>query len=188
MHSVLYFMGLSAFFGIINTKKVSPLPSLKSFRDDYDSVAKTGVAVGYVKDHCKNNQDIRNSIIAFEARAKGSAQTVRQGNIVKFGEVDLTMGGSYNAVKGIFIAPKSGVYIFGWTTLTPNGRYAYTSLVLNGRRKAYNYCHNNNHSITMSCSRMAVVRLTAGDKTWIDTFDGTATVEPKCSSFSGFML
>ncbi|XP_062598732.1 complement C1q tumor necrosis factor-related protein 2-like [Saccostrea cucullata] len=181
-------LGFGSIFGIIDTDKVSPRPSLKSFRDDYDSVAKTCVAVGYVKDNCKNNQDRKNTVIAFNAKAKGSVQSVSTGNIVMFGEVDLNFGGGYNRVKGIFIAPKSGVYVFDWTIMTDISKPAYTSLILNGKRRAYNHCANNSHGIYMSCSKMAVVKMKAGDKTWIDSFHGTSSVYYTHSSFSGYML
>ncbi|XP_062598736.1 uncharacterized protein LOC134260165 [Saccostrea cucullata] len=137
MHSLLLIVGIGSLFGIINTDKVSPGPSLKSFRDDYDSVAKTCVAVGYVKDLCKKNHDRKNMVIAFNAKSKGGVQTVSKGNTVMFGEVDLNVGGGYNGVKGTFIAPKSGVYVFDWTTMTDSNKGAYTSLVLNGKIKAY---------------------------------------------------
>ncbi|XP_061169516.1 uncharacterized protein LOC133178859 [Saccostrea echinata] len=143
MHFLVFVVGLSAILGNIATEKVSPRPGLKSFRDDYDSVAKTCMAVGYVKDQCKNNRDRKNIIIAFNAKAKGSVQSVGKGNIVMFGDVDMNVGGGYNAVKGIFIAPKSGVYVFDWTTLSKMKNFAYTSLVLNGKRRAYNHCYNN---------------------------------------------
>ncbi|XP_061169338.1 uncharacterized protein LOC133178624 [Saccostrea echinata] len=188
MHSLLFVVGVSSIFVITNTDKVSPRPSLKSFRDDYDSVAKTCVAVGYVKDHCKNNRDRKNMVIAFDAKAKGSVQSVSKGNIVMFGNVDLNKGGGYNAVKGIFTAPKLGVYVFDWTTMTYTNKGAYTSLVLHGKRRAYNHCHNNGHGIHMSCSKMAVVRMEAGDKAWIDSFHGTSSVYNLYSSFSGYML
>ncbi|XP_062598730.1 complement C1q tumor necrosis factor-related protein 3-like [Saccostrea cucullata] len=188
MHFLVLILVFGSLFGIINTDKVSPRPSLKSFRDDYDSVAKTCVAVGYVKDHCKKNLDRKNMVIAFNAKAKGSVQSVNQGNIVMFGEVDLNVGGGYNAVKGTFTAPKSGVYVFDWTTMTYTNKGAYTSLVLNGKRSVFNHCSNNSHSINMSCSKMAVIRMEAGDKAWIDSFSGTSSVYNTYSSFSGYML
>ncbi|XP_062605141.1 cerebellin-1-like [Saccostrea cucullata] len=188
MHSLVLIVVFGSLFCIINTDKVSPRPSLKSFRDDYDSVAKTCVAVGYVKDHCKKNDDRKNMVIAFNAKTKGSVQSVSTGDIVMFGDVDLNIGRGYNAVKGIFTAPKSGMYVFDWTIMTDTNKYAFTSLVLNGKRRAYNHCSNNSHSIYMSCSKMAVVRMEAGDKAWIDSFSGTSSVYNTYSSFSGYML
>ncbi|XP_062605138.1 complement C1q tumor necrosis factor-related protein 3-like [Saccostrea cucullata] len=186
MTSLVLIVGLISLFGIINTDKVSPRPSFKSFRDDYDSVAKTCVAVGYVKDNCKKNLDRKNT--AFNAKAKGSAQAVSAGDIVMFGDVDLNIGGGFNVVNGTFTAPKSGVYVFDWTIMTYTNKAAYTSLVLNGLRTAYNHCHNISHGIQMSCSKMAVVRMEAGDQVWIDSFAGTSSVYQKFSSFSGYIL
>ncbi|XP_061167961.1 uncharacterized protein LOC133176918 [Saccostrea echinata] len=180
--------GLCAMLGSIATEKVSPRPSLKSFRDDYDNVAKTCVAVGYVKENCKNNHNKRNMIIAFQTKGIANIHTVSQGKTVMFGEVDLNLGGGYNSVKGVFIAPKAGVYIFGWKIFTDTNKIAYTSLVVNGKRRAYNPCHNNGHGIDMTCSEMAVVRMAAGDKAWIDSFYSTASINSKWCSFSGFML
>ncbi|XP_062605139.1 complement C1q tumor necrosis factor-related protein 6-like [Saccostrea cucullata] len=188
MHSLVLIVGLSSIFGIIITDKVSPRPSLKSFRDDYHSVAKTCVAVGYVKEQCKNNRDRKHTVIAFNAKAKGSTQSLSVGNIVMFGDVDLNIGGGFNAVKGIFTAPKTGVYVFDWTTMTDGNKAAYTSLVLNGKRRAYNQCGNNSRGVNMSCSKMAVVRMEVGDKAWIDGFHRTSSVYNTYSSFSGYML
>ncbi|XP_062605132.1 complement C1q tumor necrosis factor-related protein 3-like [Saccostrea cucullata] len=189
MHSVVFAVGLGAIFGTISTEKISPGPSLKSFRDDYDNVAKTCEAVGYVKNYCKYNQFKRNIVIAFYAQAKGSTQTLRERQTVMFQDVNLNIGGGYNATKGFFNAPKSGVYVFEWTILTPQNKYAYTSLVLNGKRKAYSYCHNNNHSLRSSCSKMTVVKMVVGDKAWIDNNSRSLTsVSAEYSSFSGFML
>ncbi|XP_062574580.1 cerebellin-3-like [Saccostrea cucullata] len=183
-----FVVGLSMILGKIATEKVSPRPGLKSFRDDYDSIAKTCVAVGYVKDHCKSNSDRRNMVIAFNAKTKGSVQTVSSGSTIMFGDVDLNKGGGFNAAKGIFTAPKSGVYVFDWTTVTHQSKYAYTALYINSKTNVYNHCHNNGHDIHMSCSKMAVLRLEIGDKASIKCFSGTASVYPKYSSFSGFML
>ncbi|XP_062614757.1 uncharacterized protein LOC134276524, partial [Saccostrea cucullata] len=131
MQILVLVVGLSAILGNITTEKVSPRPGLKSFRDDYDSIAKTCVAVGYVKENCKNNRDRRNMVIAFNAKAKGGVQSVSSGSIVMFGNVDLNIGGGFNAIKGIFTAPKSGVYVFDWTVLTGHSKTAYTALYLN---------------------------------------------------------
>ncbi|XP_062602670.1 cerebellin-1-like [Saccostrea cucullata] len=192
MSSSVILLGLSAILGnVLATEKASPQPSLNSFRNDYDSVAKTCLAVGFVKNDCKSNQvqdrRTRNMNIAFDAKAKGSDHTVSKGNTVMFGDVDLNIGGGYNAVKGIFTAPKSGVYVFDWTTMTLNNRYALTSLVLNGKRLTYNHCDTNSN-IKMSCSKMAVVKMMTGDKAWIVSFYGTSSIHSKYSSFSGFMM
>ncbi|XP_062574607.1 cerebellin-1-like [Saccostrea cucullata] len=186
MQILIFVVGLSAILDNSATEKVSPRPSLKSFRDDYDSIAKTCVAVGYVKDNCKNKPENRNTVIAFNAKANGSVQAVSTGNIVMFGDVYLNIGGGFNAVKGVFTAP--GVYIFDWTILKVYSKSAYTALYLNGQIKMYNNCHDNNHGIHMLCSKMVVVRMEKGDKASIKCFSGTASVNHVYSSFSGLML
>ncbi|XP_048765977.2 collagen alpha-2(VIII) chain-like [Ostrea edulis] len=180
----VFFVIMCAICSFTTADKKSPRPSLKTFRDDYATVVKTCEAVGYVRDKCKAPR--RHMIVAFDAKA--SQQTVSQGKIVKFGTVDLQIGGGYNGKEGIFTAPKSGIYVFDWTTVTQNSYVAHTALNVNGKRKAYLYCHNKVSGMHNSCSKMAIVRLDARDRVWIDCLYGTAYVNKLFSSFSGFML
>ncbi|XP_062588204.1 uncharacterized protein LOC134249854, partial [Saccostrea cucullata] len=188
MQTLVFFVELSSILSIITTEKVSPRQGLKSFREDYDSIAKTCVAVGYVKDNCKHNSDKRNMVIAFNAKTKGGVQTVNKGRTVIFAEVSLNIGRGLKADKGIFIAPISGVCVFDWTTMTNTNKYAHTALYVNGKIKETNHCQNNNHSIQMVCSKMAVVRMETGDEASIKCFYGTSSIYNYYSSFSGFML
>ncbi|XP_048765836.2 cerebellin-3-like [Ostrea edulis] len=185
MTSPVFFVILCTICGITAADKKSPRPSLKTFRDDYATVVKTCETVGYVKDKCKTTRG--HSIVAFTAKAS-STHSISGETSAKFNSVDLNIGGGYNAAKGIFTAPKSGVYVFEWTIMTEVNKYAYTALKVNGKRNALSHCHNNSHGIHMLCTKMAIVRMKAGQRAWIYSFSGTSNIHVNYSSFAGFML
>ncbi|XP_048765835.2 multimerin-2-like [Ostrea edulis] len=190
MPSPVFFVILYAISGITAADKKSPRPSLKTFRDDYATVVKTCEAVGYVRDKCKNPRGKTtrgNAIVAFNAKVS-SAQSVSGGSRVMFRSVDLNIGGGYNAAKGVFTAPKSGVYVFEWTIMTQESKPAYTALNVNGKRNASNHCHNNSHGICMLCTKMSIVRMKAGQRAWIYSWTQTAYLYGGHCSFAGFML
>ena len=104
--------------------------------------------------------------------------------------MDLNEGKGYNPSNGIFSAPASGVYVFDCTILTQQGKAAYTSLVVNGKRKSWNYCNPivPKVYVHVSCSKMTVVKLKQGDKVWIGVFSGPAYIYHHYTSFSGYKL
>ncbi|XP_048765976.1 cerebellin-1-like [Ostrea edulis] len=185
MPSPVFFVIVCAISCITAADKKSPRPSLKTFRDDYATVVKTCEAVGYVKDKCKTTRG--NAIVAFSAKAT-SSQSISGETTAKFNSVDLNIGGGYNAAKGIFTAPKSGVYVFDWTILTKQNKSVFTALKVNGKRNALSYCHSK-IQLHMLCTKMAIVRMEAGQRAWIYSWSGTADIiGDGYSSFAGFML
>ena len=78
--------------------------------------------------------------------------------------MDLNEGWRYDPSTGIFTAPESGVYVFDWTTLTQRGKHAYISLIVNGKFKSWNLCHDDGSKLYDSCSKMTVVKLQRGEK------------------------
>ncbi|XP_048768401.2 multimerin-1-like [Ostrea edulis] len=186
MPSPVFLVILCAISGITAANKKSPRPSLKIFRDDYATVVKTCEAVGYVKDKCKTMRG--NSIVAFNAKAS-STHSISGQTRATFNSVDLNIGGGYNAAKGIFTAPKSGIYVFEWTIMTYASKTAYTALKVNGKQNALSHCHNNNHGIYMFCTKLTIVRMEAGQEAWIYSWSGTSYIYgSNISSFSGFKL
>ena len=107
---------------------------------------------------------------------------------VVFATVDLNEGKGYDPSTGIFTAPTEGMYVFDWTILTQNGKYAFTSLVVNGKIKSWNYCNDSVSKTYETCSKRNVVKLKQGDRVWIGVYSGPANINAQFTSFSGFNL
>ena len=127
-------------------------------------------------------------VVAFDVRLSSNVNNLATNGRVVFATVDLNEGHGYDPSTGIFIAPAAGVYVFDWTTLTQQGKIAYTSLVVNGKRKSWNNCHDAVSKTFMSCSKMTVIKLKQGDKVWIGVFNGQADMFTQFTSFSGYKL
>ena len=110
----------------------------------------------------------------------------RNGRVV-LAAVELNEGNGYDSSTGIFTAPAAGLYVFDWTTMTPEGKNALTSLIVNGIMKSWNYCDNTLKTY-LTCSKMTVVKLKQGDNVWIGVFSGQASIHSKYTSFSGYKL
>jgi hypothetical protein len=126
--------------------------------------------------------------VAFNAKT-GSSLSINGGTRAVFNSVDINIGGGYNALKGIFNAPKAGIYVFEWTILTQRSKSAYTALMVNGKLNSMNYCYNNGRVNYAVCSKMSIVRMEAGQAAWIKSFSGTSYINGgQYSSFAGFIL
>ena len=88
----------------------------------------------------------------------------------------------------IFTAPAEGIYVFDWTTSTQQGKYAITSIVVNGKIKSWNYCNDIASKTYNACSKMTVVKLSEGDKVWIGVSNGPADMRAQHTSLSGYKL
>ncbi|XP_062591753.1 collagen alpha-2(VIII) chain-like [Saccostrea cucullata] len=174
-------------------EKVSPRPGLKTFQEDYKSVAETCRSVGFFRKKCKTNADksrkhADEQMAAFDVRLKNHKRNLATKTKVVFETVDLNEGQGYNASTGIFTAPYGGLYVFDWTTLAWVGQYAFTALTVNGSYKSWIYCHDVNSKTWLQCSKMAVVKLNHGDKVWIGVSQGPANMHRRYTSFSGYKL
>ena len=47
-----------------------------------------------------------------------------------FERVVINIGGHYNNIDGIFVAPKTGIYLFAWTVCTTGAHYVLTELMV----------------------------------------------------------
>jgi hypothetical protein len=56
--------------------------------------------------------------------------TLEKKSILVFEIVVMNIGGHYNNIDGIFIAPKTGIYLFAWTVCTVNANYVMTELMV----------------------------------------------------------
>ncbi|XP_048753241.2 cerebellin-3-like [Ostrea edulis] len=170
---------------LVLCEKVSPKPGLKGFREDYKSITETCQAVGFIK---KCQSITRESMVAFDVRLRNHKKNLGKGSKVVFETVDLNEGRGYDASSGVFTAPHSGIYVFDWTILSWQGKYAHTSLVINGSNKSWNHCHDVVSKTWLPCSKMTVVKLKQGDKVWIGVSSGTADIYQQYTSFSGYKL
>ena len=105
-----------------------------------------------------------------------------------FRTVALNEGKGYDPSTGIFTAPAEGLYVFDWTTMARVGKYAFTSLVVNGKFNSWSHCYDSTSKINLSCSKMTVVKLKQGDKVWIGVFSGKASMNERYTSFCGYKL
>ena len=56
--------------------------------------------------------------------------TLEKKSILVFERVVINIGGHYNNIDGIFVAPKRGIYLFAWTVCTVNANYVMTELMV----------------------------------------------------------
>ena len=131
---------------------------------------------------------LERKIVGFDVRLKNHVNNLATNGRVVFETVDLNKGNGYNVTTGVFTAPAAGLYVFDWTTLTQHGKHAYTSLVVNGKSKSWNHCHDGVSKTFLPCSKMAVESLKQGDRVWIGVFGGQANMYQQYTSFSGFKL
>nr|XP_022308159.1 cerebellin-3-like [Crassostrea virginica] len=154
----------------------------------YKSVTAACLDLGFAKKACNAGSYTEKRIVAFDVRPTNDVNNLATNGRVVFGTVDLNEAKGYNPSNGIFTAPASGVYVFDWTTMTQVGKSAYTSLVVNGKRKSWNHCNPIGSKTYVTCSKMTVVKLKQGDKVWIGVFSGPAYIYHHYTSFSGYKL
>jgi hypothetical protein len=56
--------------------------------------------------------------------------TLEKKSILVFERVVMNIGGHYNNIDGIFVAPKTGIYLFAWTVCTNGANYVLTELMV----------------------------------------------------------
>ena len=56
--------------------------------------------------------------------------TLEKKSILVFERVVMNIGGHYNNIDGIFVAPKTGIYLFAWTVCTHGANYVMTELMV----------------------------------------------------------
>ena len=63
-------------------------------------------------------------------RNESYAFTLEKKSILVFERLVINIGGHYNNIDGIFVAPKRGIYLFAWTVCTSGANYAMTELMV----------------------------------------------------------
>lgn len=114
---------------------------------------------------------------------------------VVFGTVQTNLGGAYNALHGVFVAPRAGVYLFA-SSLTADSATAdslnvHAAITVNGKKvaKILAIAEANRHRD--QGANTIIVDLKQGDQVWVKNIDNAkATI---CgingfSTFAGYML
>jgi hypothetical protein len=104
----------------------------------------------------------------FYATTREGTFTLTIKSILVFERVIMNIGGHYNNVDGIFVAPKTGIYLFAWTVCTYAANYVMTELMVDitmisraGEQEASGHVH---------CGSMtAVCRMDKDKHAWIRT-------------------
>ena len=94
--------------------------------------------------------------------------TLEKKSILVFERVVMNIGGHYNNIDGIFVAPKTGIYLFAWTVCTYGKNYVMTELMVDNTMisRAGEY-ENSGH---YDCGSMtAVCRMDKDKHAWIRT-------------------
>jgi len=63
-------------------------------------------------------------------RDETNSFTLEKKSIVVFERVVINIGGHYNNIDGIFVAPKTGIYLFAWTVCTSGANHVVTELMV----------------------------------------------------------
>ena len=100
------------------------------------------------------------------------AFTLEKTSILVFERVVMNIGGHYNNIDGIFVAPKTEIYLFAWTVCTDGAHYVLTELMVDStmisRAGEYGASgHNDRGSMTAICrmdkDKHAWIRTTAAE-------------------------
>ena len=94
--------------------------------------------------------------------------TLEKKSILAFERVVMNIAGHYNNIDGIFVAPRTGIYLFAWTVCTTGANYVMTELMVDntmisraGEEEASGHFH---------CGLMTAVSSMDKDKhAWIRT-------------------
>ena len=119
--------------------------------------------------------------------------TLEKKSILVFERVVMNIGGHYNNIDGIFIAPKTGIYLFAWTVCTVNANYVMTELMVDNamisragesETSGYYDCGSMTAVSRMDKDKHAWIRTTAyGSKNYLYT-----AKEGPQSSFMGIIV
>jgi len=119
--------------------------------------------------------------------------TLEKKSTLVFERVVMNIGGHYNNIDGIFVAPKTGIYLFAWTVCTHSANYVMTELMVDntmisraGEHEASGHydCGSMTAVCRMNKDKHAWIRTTAyGSKNYFYTLK-----EGQQSSFMGIIV
>ncbi|XP_022297134.2 uncharacterized protein LOC111106662 [Crassostrea virginica] len=124
-----------------------------------------------------------NDTIAFSAYMTNRKPSPGNLNTLVFNAIFTNEGNGYNHHMGVFIAPKSALYVFTWTIRAESGHYFNTQLLVNGL--VYGSMDTRNYYSSVSNSATAVVRVAADIAVYVRT-GPTNNYGDILSSFDGY--
>jgi hypothetical protein len=101
-------------------------------------------------------------------RDEANSFTLEKKSILAFERVVMNIGGHYNNIDGIFVAPRTGIYLFAWTVCTNAANYVMTELMVDNTMisRAGEYESGGHYD----CGSMtAVCRMDKDKHAWIRT-------------------
>ncbi|XP_062582947.1 uncharacterized protein LOC134244707 [Saccostrea cucullata] len=115
------------------------------------------------------------SRVAFTAGRSFSRPTFTPGEIIVFDKIVYQVGGGYNPTKGVFTAPKAGLYVIFCTVVANSDNTFWTKIKINGVVKAgvMAVVTHSNADVYQSASNLVVHQLQVGDRVWIEMYTGT---------------
>ena len=131
-----------------------------------------------------------NPQIAFHVSMSNGYKDFPVNSMVRYDLEHLDLGDGYNA--GLYIAPKTGVYVLTWTTFVERGTdYYITRLVVNDRPVGYQMvqCYDDED---VTSTQLVVQQLDAGDHVGIKVHQRRGSIFSSTgwgtSTFSGWLL
>ena len=124
-----------------------------------------------------------NDTIAFYAYMTTRKPSPGNLHTLVFDAIFTNEGNGYNHHMGLFIAPKSALYVFTWTIRANDGSYFNTQLIVNGL--VYGSMFSRDYYYSNSNSATAVVRVAAGVAVFVRTGPASNSGDI-ISSFDGY--
>ena len=101
-------------------------------------------------------------------RVQSHSITLEKKSILVFERIVMNIGGHYNNIDGIFVAPKTGIYLFAWTVCTNGANYVMTELMVDNTM--ISRAGENEKDGYYDCGSMtAVSRMDKDKHAWIRT-------------------
>lgn len=129
------------------------------------------------------------SPVVFHAEL-GSYKTYQHGSIWVYDKVVTNVGKAYNPSTGKFSAPKNGVYLFNWYTLSDPKTMSHAGLFVNGAMKARQAANNNGGSGQwLTAGSSIALPLNKGDVVYIKDVHGwKAQLQSHWTAFGGVLI
>ncbi|XP_071127039.1 multimerin-2-like [Mytilus edulis] len=130
--------------------------------------------------------NLRRSSIAFFAFLKNDLYAVGS-EVLKFADVRINKGGAFNPSRGVFTAPKQGIYQMSCTIMGFAGYEFYYLVMKNGSIYSYGTTSSGGHWNTETS--LILMNLKKGDRVYIQHRSIAARIHAnKNSYFSGYLI
>ncbi|XP_062579198.1 adiponectin-like [Saccostrea cucullata] len=131
--------------------------------------------------------------VLFSAYKSSTTSGISTRTVIRFEQTYINIGNHYHTEDGIFIAPKTGIYMFHWTIATAGSPF-HTQLIVGGTSRASNYIPYPGG--VDSSSAMVITNVNKDDHVWIQiygsgehVYGGSSGVGSNIqSTFTGILL